>query len=65
MLLGDVHDLLRGAGALDRSVGEGEDGVAGPEVLDGPPRLAHVLVGVVGAHARSRLLERVHKSLHV
>ena len=56
LILGDVHDFLRGTGALDRSVWEREDGVAGPEVLDGLPRLADVLVGVVGAHARSRRL---------
>jgi hypothetical protein len=33
MVFRDVHGLLRSAGALDRRVGEGEDGVAALEVL--------------------------------
>ncbi len=33
MVLGDVHGLLRGPGALDRRVGKREDGVAALEIL--------------------------------
>lgn len=49
--LGDVHDLLRRPGALDRGVGEAEHGVPFLEVLDGLQRLLHVPRVVVGADA--------------
>ena len=59
-LLCQVHDLLRGSGALDRRVGKGEDAVALLEVADGLPGLVHVGGAVVGPHARG--LKSVQKA---
>ena len=49
MMFRDVHGLLGGPGALDGRVGQGEDGVALLEVLNGWKRFLDVGGVVVGA----------------
>ena len=52
LLLGNVSYLLRCSWALDGRLGEGEDSVSGPEVLDSLERLVDVLGIVVCAYLR-------------
>ena len=49
MMLRNVHGLLGGPGALDGRVGQGEDGVALLEVLNGRKGFLDVVGVVVGA----------------
>jgi len=52
-MLCDVHGLLGCTGALNRSVGQRENGVPLLEILDRRKRLLDVLEVVVGTHAGS------------
>ena len=52
LLLGNVSYLLRSSWALDWRLGEGEDSVSGPEVLDSLERLVDVFGIVVCAYLR-------------
>ena len=60
----EVHDFLGCTSTLDGCVGEGEDGVAAAERLDGGERLDDVLTQVVGAH-HPVILQRRLQSFHL